>query len=145
MTIKCTYEKKSRKVSPFSGIVLLIISIVLFILTIPVGLIYGFVYKLFTKSIVGIGEFSLKIAISLDQLGNVTMQHLLNAIMIVSGGYKFGNRDETISSVIGKNIELNTLSKFGKLIDTVLDFIDPKHSLNSIDYYIEPIEDTVKK
>jgi len=65
--------------------------------------------------------------------------------MILKGGYKFGNRDETISSVLGKNIEMNTLSKFGKGLNSILDVIELGHSLNSIDYYIEPLEDTIKK
>ncbi len=145
MTIKCTYQKRTRKVSPLTGIALLFISVILFILTIPIGFVYGFMYKLITKSITGIGEFGLKIAISLDQLGNVAMQYLLNEIMIVKGGYKFGNRDETISSVIGKNEELDTLSIFGKFINKILNLIDPNHSLNSIDYFIEPLENYIKK
>ena len=114
-------------------------------LTVPFGIIYGIAYTFFTKSFKGLGEFTLKIAISLDQLGNVAMQYLFNEIMILRGGYKFGNRDETISSVIGKNVKLKKLSTFGKLINSVLDFIDIGHSLNSIDYYIEPIEDNIKK
>lgn len=134
-----------KKAKPLIGISLLFISIILFSLTIPIGLIYGFLYKLFTKSIKGIGDFSLKIAIALDQLGNVLMQHLLNEIMILKGGYKFGNRDETISSVLGKNIEMNMLSKLGKALNSILDTVDASHSLNSIDYYIEPLEDSIKK
>jgi len=143
MDIKYKNEKKKR-INPFTGILLLLISTILFILTIPIGFLYGIFYKLFTKSIVGLGEFSLKVAISLDQLGNVLMQHLLNEIMIVSGGYKFGNRDETISSVIGKNEERNTLSAFGKLINLILNLIDANHSLNSIDLFVEPIENNIK-
>lgn len=144
MIIRFKKEKVKKKVHPLIGILLLFISIILFILTVPLGIIYGYLYKLFTKSIDGLGEFCLKIAISIDQLGNVIMQHLLNHVMIVKGGYKFGNRDETISSVIGKNIEQNTLSRVGKLINFVLDFIDAGHSLNSIDYYVEPITDKLK-
>lgn len=87
------------------------------------------------------GEFLLKIAVSVDQLGNVIMQHLLNSLWIKKGGYKFGNRDETISSAIGRNKRLGTLTGFGKVIDTILDLIDPNHSLDSIDYYVEPSGD----
>ena len=144
MIIRFKKEKVKKKVHPLIGILLLFISIILFILTVPLGIIYGYLYKLFTKSIDGLGEFCLKIAISIDQLGNVIMQHLLNHVMIVKGGYKFGNRDETISSVIGKNIEQNTLSRVGKLINFVLDFIDAGHSLNSIDYFVEPVADKLK-
>ena len=145
MIVKCQNEKTQKKVHPVLGIILLFISIILFVLTVPFGFVYGLFYKLFTRSITGLGELSLKISISIDQLGNVAMQYLLNAIMIVRGGYKFGNRDETISSVLGKNIQTNTLSKFGNCINSILDFIESGHSLNSIDYYVEPIEDTVKR
>lgn len=145
MVIKLKKKGKNKVKNPFVGILLLVISIILFILTIPFGLIYGFIYKLINKSIQGIGEFGVKIAISIDQLGNVLMQHLLNEVMIIKGGYKFGNRDETISSALGKNVEKDTLSKFGKILNSILDFIDVGHSLNSIDYYIEPTEDNLKK
>jgi hypothetical protein len=144
MIIKYRKEKDKKKAHPFIGILLLFISAILFVLTVPLGIIYGIFYKLFTRSINGLGEFSLNIAVSIDQLGNVVMQYLLNHVMIVSGGYKFGNRDETISSVIGKNVEKNTLSKLGKLLNVILDFIDADHSLNSIDYYVEPISDKTK-
>ncbi|WP_207785445.1 hypothetical protein [Flagellimonas aquimarina] len=133
----CKRDKKSR---PFIGILLFLISIVLMAVTGPVGLIYGFFQQLFTKGLGGIGEFALKIAVSIDQLGNVIMQHLFNLLWIKNGGYEFGNSDETISSALGKNKQLGTLSGFGKAIDKILDSIDANHSLNSIDYYIQPNE-----
>ena len=144
MIIRYKKEKVKKKVHPFIGVLLLFTSIILFILTVPLGIVYGYLYKLSYKSVAGLGEFSLKIAISIDQLGNVIMQYLLNDVMIVNNGYKFGNRDETISSVIGKNIERNTLSGVGKLFNFWLDFIDAGHSLNSIDYYVEPVADNLK-
>ena len=145
MTIKCTKEKSTKNINPFIGMLLLFTSIFLFIITTPIGLIYGIIYKLYFKSLTGIGELSLRISIALDQLGNVIMQDLFNQLLICKGGYKFGNRDETISSVLGKNVELNTLSKLGQLLNSILDFIEAGHSLNSIDYYIEPMEDIYKK
>ena len=138
MILKKQVYKVDKKVSPLIGILLFFISIFLFIFTIPLGFTYGLFHGLFKKGIVGIGEYLLEIAISIDQLGNVGMQHLLNLIWVKKGGYKFGNRDETISSALGRNNKLGTLTKFGKAIDKLLDFIDKNHSLNSIDYYIEP-------
>jgi len=131
-------SKSDKKVKPFVGLLLFGISIVLLLFTGPLGLIYGFFHTLFSKGLTGIGEYLLKIAISVDQLGNVIMQHLLNMLWVKKGGYKFGNRDETISSALGKNKQNNTLTGFGKYIDKILDIIDANHSLNSIDYYIEP-------
>ncbi|UII78640.1 hypothetical protein [Flagellimonas sp. CMM7] len=134
----CNKDKKSR---PLIGILLFLISIILMVLTGPIGLVYGFFQQLFTKGLVGIGEFALKIAVSIDQLGNVIMQHLFNLLWIKEGGYEFGNSDETISSALGKNKQLGTLSGFGKAIDKILDSIDSNHSLNSIDYYIQPTKE----
>lgn len=138
--------KPDKKVNPFIGALLFLISILLLVLTGPLGFIYGIFYSFFTQGFKGIGEFLLKIAVSVDQLGNVLMQHLLNILWIKKAGYKFGNRDETISSVLGRNNKLKTLTGFGRAIDAFLDAIDPNHSLDSIDYYIEPtteIHDTL--
>ncbi len=145
MIIKKQVYSADKKVNPLVGILLFFISILLMIITVPFGFIYGLLYKLFTRGLTGIGEYSLKIAISIDQLGNVSMQHLLNFLWIREGGYLFGNRDETISSAIGRNKKLGTLTTFGRIIDKLLDTIDPNHSLNSIDYYIEPTEKIIDK
>tara|TARA_R110002020_G_scaffold91560_3_gene222471 strand:+ start:89001 stop:89816 length:816 start_codon:yes stop_codon:yes gene_type:complete len=130
----------AKKVNPLIGVLLLLISIFLLILTLPLGFLFGLLYNLATKRLVGVGEYCLKIAISIDQLGNVAMQHLLNLLWLKSGNYPFGNRDETISSAIGRNKRLGTLNAFGRFIDKLLDVLDPNHSLDSIDYYIEPTE-----
>ena len=140
MIFKAVDGKKVKKTNPFIGLLLLLISLLLVFTTGVLGFVFGFFSQLFTKGFKGIGEFSLQTAISIDQLGNVIMQHLLNLIWIKKGGYKFGNRDETISSVLGKNKRLGLLTGFGKAIDKLLDVIDPNHSLNSIDYFIEPLE-----
>lgn len=145
MILKKEPNQPDKKTNPFIGVLLFIVSILLFLVTVPLGFIYAFFYKLFTKGTRGIGEYSLQIAISIDQLGNVIMQHLLNALWIKGNGYKFGNRDETISSALGRNKQLKTLTGFGLFIDAILDKIDPNHSLNSIDYYVEPSSQIIDK
>ncbi|SDE53072.1 ADP-ribose pyrophosphatase YjhB, NUDIX family [Pricia antarctica] len=137
--------KADKKVNPFIGVLLFLISIVLLAVTGPLGFLYGFFRSLFRKGFKGIGEYLLKIAISVDQLGNVMMQHLLNTLWVKKGRYNFGNRDETISSALGRNKKLGTLTGFGNWIDKLLDVIDPNHSLNSIDYYIEPSDQIIDK
>ena len=132
----------SKKVNPLIGVFLFLISVVLMLITGPIGFIYGIFYNLFTRGLSGMGEYFLKIALSIDQLGNVIMQHILNQFWIKKDGYPFGNRDETISSALGKNKALGTLTAFGKFIDQILDWIDPNHSLNSIDYYVQPARDS---
>ena len=111
---------------------------VLLSITGPLGFLYALLHSLATKGFRGLGEYLLKVAISVDQLGNVMMQHLLNLLWIKRDGYQFGNRDETISSALGRNKQLASLTCIGRLTDRFLDSIDPDHSLSSIDYYIEP-------
>jgi ADP-ribose pyrophosphatase YjhB (NUDIX family)/uncharacterized membrane protein len=143
--LKKQENREPKKANPLVGVLLFIISLILVVLTVPLGFIYGVCYKIVTKGLTGLGEYTLKIAVSIDQLGNVIMQYLLNLLWIRKGGYKFGNRDETISSALGRNKVLGTLTPFGKAIDKILDLIDPNHSLNSIDYYVEPSPDIIDK
>lgn len=131
-------QQTQRKANIFVGLLLFLVSIILLIITTPIGFVYGFFYRLFTSFLKGLGGYFIEIAVSIDQLGNVIMQHILNLLWIKREGYKFGNRDETISSALGKNKVQNTLSGFGKLIVSILDAIDPNHVLDSIDYYVEP-------
>ncbi len=145
MILKKRTYTTDKKVNPFIGALLFLIALVLIVITGPLGFVYGIFHSLFKKGFKGVGEFLLKIAISVDQLGNVLMQHLLNTLWMQPGGYKFGNRDETISSALGRNKKLGTLTWQGKLIDKILDIIDPNHSLNSIDYYIEPTANIIDK
>lgn len=145
MIIKKRVHKVDKKVNPLIGVLLFLISIVLLAVSGPLGFVYGIFHALFTKGLKGIGGYLLKIAISLDQLGNVMMQHLLNVLWVKKGRYNFGNRDETISSALGRNKRLDTLTGFGNWVDTLLDSIDPDHSLNSIDYYVEPSHQIIDK
>lgn len=144
MIIKKRSHQPGTRKHPVIGLLLFLISIVLLIITGPLGLIYGIFHSLFSRGIRGLGEYFLQIAVSIDQLGNVLMQHLLNVLLIKPGGYPFGNRDETISSALGRNKQNGTLTGFGSSIDSLLDWIDPNHSLNSIDYYIEPSQQIIE-
>lgn len=54
------------------------------------------------------------LAISKDQYSNVSFQFPLNLLMLKKNSeYLFGNPDETISSVYGKNKRAGTLTRFG--------------------------------
>ncbi len=137
MIFKNYQSQNQKQITPLIGVLLLVISIVLLVTTGPIGFIYGLIVNLFSTWTRNVGEYFLKIATSIDQLGNVIMQHLFNLLLIKRTGYKFGNRKETISSAIGKNEEQKTLSGLGKFINSILNMIDRNHSLNSIDYHVE--------
>ena len=78
--------------------ILFLTATILAIILLPIGMIYSlFRLKFHLK------QYFLIIAIAIDQLGNVVMQDLFDDLMIKKEGHKFGNEDETISSVLGKN------------------------------------------
>ncbi len=106
------------------GVLLFIIAQV----TTPFFNIIGLIYSLFRfKSWKELNEHYLTVAESKDQHSNVTMKHLFNDVLKKSEGYLFGNQDQTISYVIGKNKELKTLTKFGYFWSRFLNKLDANH------------------
>lgn len=120
------------------GIILFLVAIFLTVILFPLGVAYE-LFKIFYIALSSltqrIHQYFKALAISIDQLGNVALQALLNDTLITNSGYKFGNPDETISSVIGKNKLAGTLSPIGHKLDRVLDKFDnsKNHSINSIE------------
>jgi hypothetical protein len=112
------------------GIILAFIAVILTVIIAPFALIYEIITLVrFSK----VSEYFLNIAIGIDQLGNVICQGLFNDILIKKEGFKFGNPDETISSVLGRNYKTNTLTILGGLIRWILDKIEPNHCVKSIE------------
>jgi hypothetical protein len=101
--------------------------------------LYALLRQLFSGKIKTLQIYFIEVALSLDNAGNVIMQHLLNDTLLIKNQhtYQFGNKKETISSVIGKNHLTNTLSPLGKALNSFLNFIDKDHSLNSIIYDVK--------
>lgn len=80
------------------------------------------------------GEFNSwqkELALTKDKFGNVLIKYPANRLLIKKGGYQFGNYRETISKVLGKNKETNTLTKFGKLVANILNKLDKNHVENA--------------
>lgn len=114
----------------FVNIILLILALFLAVILFPIGWVHG----LFTLrlSMARLSHYFLTIALSIDQLGNVILAPLLNKIIIKRNGYKFGDEDETISYVLGRNQITETLSKCGNLLANLLDLIDPNHCAKTV-------------
>lgn len=121
---------------------LLIIAFILLTLTAPIGFIYACIRQIVLVKVKTLSIFFTELALVLDEAGNVVMQHLLNDSLLIKNNntYYFGNKKETISSVIGKNCLTNTLSSLGRLLNSFLNFIDKGHSLNSILYDVKDWE-----
>ena len=71
-------------------------------------------------------------ALSLDIWANREFRTLWNVKLRIENGYEFGREGETISSALGKNQRDNTLSKTGKLLVKILDFLDENHCQKSM-------------
>ena len=115
------------------------IEFVLVVTTTPIGFVYALLRQLFVGKIKTLQIYFIEVALALDNAGNVIMQHLLNDTLLIknTNTYQFGNKKETISSVIGKNHLTNTLSPLGKALNSFLNFIDKDHSMNSIIYDVK--------
>lgn len=100
----------------------------LFIIIAPIG----FIWQLIRHS-AAINEYLFRIAVCIDQAGNVICCQLFDNVLIKKNGYKFGDEKETISSVIGKNKQTGTLTKAGNFIYSLLDSIQKNHAENAID------------
>ena len=68
-------------------------------------------------------------ALTLDKLANREFRALWNKTLITENGYPFGNIEETISAVLGHNIQRETLTKTGKVLVFIL---TKKHCLDAI-------------
>ncbi|MCA9497096.1 MAG: hypothetical protein KC589_09195 [Nanoarchaeota archaeon] len=112
-----------------------ILSFILVVLFTPLGMTYTLIKTVLLLDFSYINDYYRKLSISLDQFGNVVMSGFFNVILIKSSSsYKFGNPDETISSVLGKNKLINCLTKLGTLLDMLLNKFDNNHSINSIEH-----------
>ena len=116
-------------------ILLMIVALLLFAVFAPFGVLVTIILIFIKDSRERFPRFSdypYSIAHTIDILGNIICGELFNMVLIKHGGYSFGVRTETISSVLGKNKRANTLTKMGKLIAKLLDAIDANHCIKSI-------------
>jgi len=104
----------------------MILFIIAYILYLPLSIINW----LFVKNKSGYFKSS---AVNLDKFGNREFRTLFNKMLINDKGHRFGDIEETISSVLGKNQLTCTLTKCGLVLVWILDKIENDHALKSID------------
>lgn len=104
--------------------------LIAYILVLPLTFI-NYLVVIFTAKDHSKGYFR-STAVNIDKFGNREFRTLWNKVLKTENGYKFGNVDETISSALGKNERDCTLSKTGKVLTAVLNFIDKNHCQKSI-------------
>lgn len=123
----------------YKSLLLFCIAFILFFTTAPFGFLYAVIRQSVVKRVHSLSVYFLELALALDNAGNVLMQHVLNDSLLVKNEntYLFGNKMETISSVIGKNLVTHSLSPLGLALNSFLHWIDKNHSLNSINYEVK--------
>lgn len=115
------------------GLLLYVVSFSLSIISI-LGIAFSFIQFLLTLDYKRFNTYFMNMAISIDQYGNVAMSPIFNAILIKKHSVnKFGNVDETISSVLGKNQQKGTLARIGRGLNNILMWLDKNHSVKSIE------------
>ena len=115
----------------------LIASVILFLLnlTIPYQIFLNFKRRKIGNVLDELVLYELNKAVSRDQTGNVIHHTILNKYLIDTNGYKFGDKDETVSGVLGINEVLHYIEnkKIGKWLVRVLNNIETNHCKISID------------
>lgn len=107
----------------------LLLFIIAYSLLLPL-IVVSFVHVAFKyKSVKG---YFYELAKDIDIFGNRAFRSLWNSTLINKKGYRFGAWGETISSVLGKNQETNTLTRTGKTLAGLLDWLDKDHCKKSI-------------
>lgn len=75
-------------------------------------------------------QWQLDIAYTKDVMGNVIIKYIANFLLIKKDSkHKFGNKHKPISWTIGMNKIDYTLKYLGCVLDSILEFFDPGHSL----------------
>jgi hypothetical protein len=120
------------------GIILYILSILLGILLLPLGITYGIIYSFidqhFKTGLKKADNKFLELAKAIDKYGNVACAELFNHTLIKENSkHKFGDIKETISAVIGYNLLAGTLSKTGRILNSILNFFDKNHAVEAIE------------
>ena len=114
-------------------VVSFLLSLILYPLALLTSLVVNIWNARFKKALLRFDNQLMDIAVSIDATGNTVCDDLFNLIMISKEGYQFGNRKETISSVLGKNQRDHTLIFCGILLSLILDTINKDHCKISID------------
>ena len=115
------------------GLILFTTALILQVIFYPIGFTYSVILTICKSGYKALDNYLFNCALATDQHANTFLAKLFNDVMIQPGGHQFGNPDETISSVLGKNKLKNKLSLIGKGLDLLLNMIEDNHSIKSID------------
>lgn len=144
--------KRKRMRNLIKSLVLFCVAGILSVILLPLGILWTVGEILvrifsssqkksaFAKSIWFLTATLHSLALWLDQIGNAVCRDMFNRLLIEEDGYKFGKVQETISSVLGKNQMLDTLSLWGWILVSILELFEEDHCIKSIIYFTKDKE-----
>lgn len=112
------------------NLLLFLVAYILAFVFFPLGFVYALVTFRVSKK-----KYLFNLAFAIDKLGNATLGVVMNDILKKKGGLSFGNYNQTISYCLGRNQQLQTLTKLGRFVAAVLDKIDPNHCQKAVETY----------
>jgi hypothetical protein len=119
------------------GFLLFLLSIILASVLCVIGFVFsfiqGFILVRWKTGLKKADHTFLILAKSVDKFGNVICEELFNATLITKGSqHQFGKIEQTISMVIGYNLQAGTLSRAGRVLNKILDLFEEDHSIKAI-------------
>jgi hypothetical protein len=130
---------KNEFPSLIKNLLLFIIALILFSIITPFGLLYKVILvfidvrKIITAITRMLGKFFGSVAYGIDLIGNALNEDLFNTLLLKSDRTEpFGDIEETISSVLGKNKIKNNLTWLGRTISKFLNWVDDNHVIKYI-------------
>lgn len=147
MRLRLYMLRRKRMRNLIKSLVLFLIAGALSVVLLPLGIIWTVGEILvrifsssekksaFAKSIWFLTATLHSLALWLDQIGNAVCRDMFNRLLIEKDWYKFGKVQETISSVLGKNQILDTLSLWGWILVSILELFEEEHCIKSIIYF----------
>lgn len=152
MMLRLYILRRKRMKKLIKSLVLFLIAGALSVVLLPLGIIWTVGEILvrifsseqkksaFAKSIWFLTATLHSLALGLDQIGNAVCRDMFNRLLIEEDWYKFGKIQETISSVLGKNQMLDTLSLWGWILVSILELFEEDHCIKSIIYFTKDKE-----
>jgi len=122
----------------FINIIILVVALFLLVTVGTIGLVYTFFNGIINikkaDPLLYFGNILYSINVGIDKIGNVILGSFMNRFAIYKdqSQTKFGNINHTISYVLAKNMDPNTLRPLGTFLINVLEFLDPGHMEKSL-------------
>lgn len=113
------------------NLLLLITSIVLTTIVGVISIVFTPVYYLITfewrSGLKQLDQWFWRLALSIDQTGNVLCGSTLKVMMTREYGHPFGDEDDTVSYVLGRNKCKDALTILGRGVVRILGWIEKDH------------------